>query len=53
MPNDDWKDSIPFELTESDRRVLEAGDEKFMPHSCVDPVQETRSRRLTSPDGRI
>ena len=29
----DWINSIPFELTETDRQNLIAGDEKFVPHT--------------------
>ena len=37
MANDhDWINSIPFELTETDRQNLIAGDEKFVPHTWED-----------------
>ena len=32
----DWINSIPFELTDSDRQNLIAGDEKFVPHTWED-----------------
>ena len=36
MAESDELDSIPFELTETDRANLAAGDDKFVPHDWED-----------------